>query len=286
MNKFLIIILSCFHLVACKVQPAVKTSLLWEVNGKKLASPSYLFGTMHLMCSKDLEVSEALNSTFSKTKQLYLELDMDDPSLILASMQGMMMKNGTSLDSLMNKSTYDSIATIFQRQTGIPLSLMKRAKPILTSAAIYPSLLGCEPEGWEKQFVALAKKNKIEVYGLEEAAEQFRIFDSIPYQLQADMFVSMLKNMDSTKKSFDQLLALYKKQDIDELAKLDQDDKMFQEYSGLMLTDRNKNWIKTIEKEMAATPTFIAVGAAHLGGKEGVINLLRNKGYTVKAVKF
>ncbi|MNY79236.1 TraB family protein [compost metagenome] len=53
----------------------------------------------------------------------------------------------------------------------------------------------------------------------------------------------------------------------------------------LMLFSRNKKWIPRMRKIMAVKPTFFAVGAAHLGGENGVIALLRKEGYKLRAVR-
>jgi uncharacterized protein YbaP (TraB family) len=80
---------------------------------------------------------------------------------------------------------------------------------------------------------------------------------------------------------------LYKNQDLQGLAALmtEEENKMYGGHADIMLTERNQSWIAGIEAAAKETPTLFAVGAAHLGGETGVINLLRKKGYKVEAVK-
>lgn len=285
MKKFL---LSVPYLLAAFIavgQAPKEKSLLWKVEGNGLNQPSYLYGTIHIMCPDDITVSPALEKAFAGTKQLYLELDMDDPSTMIKMMTGMMMKDGSSLRTLLPEKDYDSVAAIFKAKTNLSLGLLGRAKPILLMSMIYPSLLGCSPEGWETKFMKMAGDADMKILGLEKVEEQIGVLDSIPYKAQAEMFMKTMYNLDSAKMSFDKLVAIYKTQDIQKMVEESSSDEEFGAYEEVMLRNRNQNWIPVIIDAMKAMPSFFAVGAAHLGGEYGVINLLRKKGYKVTAVK-
>lgn len=285
MKKFL---LSVPYLIAglfAAGQAPKEKSLLWKIEGQELSKPSYLYGTIHIMCPDDIQVSPALQKAFSGTQQLYLELDMDNPATMLKMMTGMMMNDGSSLQTLLSEKDYDSVAAIFKSKTKMPLSMLNRAKPILAMSMIYPSLLGCSPEGWETEFMKMARENQMEVLGLEKVEEQIGVLDSIPYKVQAEMFMKTLYNLDSAKLSFDKLVEMYKRQDIQEMISQTAADEDFGDYEEVMLRNRNQNWIPVMAGAMKSMPSFFAVGAAHLGGEYGVINLLRKQGYKVTAVK-
>ena len=81
-----------------------------------------------------------------------------------------------------------------------------------------------------------------------------------------------------------QILDVYKDQDLESLNELFKADESLSEFADDLLNIRNKNWIPIIEKEIKNNSTFVAVGAAHLPGETGVLNLLKLQGYTVKAV--
>ncbi len=278
-------LLSLFS-VAFSQAPKEKT-LLWEISGKGISQPSYLYGTFHLMCAKDLQVNNIIKEKFNNSKQLYLEMDMDDPAIMMQMMTGMMMKNDTSLTDLINKNEYDSIAGIFQQLSGIPLSLLNKAKPLMAMAAIFPSLLKCtDAEGWEKIFTEMAKEQQKEIKGLETAQQQMDVMDSIPYKTQAQMLSKTLLNVDSTRKSLQELISLYKEKNIQELYKLMEADTDFSQYDSIMIVKRNHNWIPQITDQAKNKPTFFAFGAGHLAGKNGVIDLLRKAGYSVKPVMY
>jgi hypothetical protein len=78
--------------------PAPENALLWELSGKGLTSPSYLYGTIHMICAADYRMSDTITKAFDKSQQLYLELDMDDPAMMMKSMQLAIMKGKTLKD--------------------------------------------------------------------------------------------------------------------------------------------------------------------------------------------
>jgi len=286
MNKLFLLALL---FVACKSHeqtPPSNKTLLWQISGPGITKPSYLYGTIHIMCPDDIVVTEALSAKFNATKKLYLELDLSDPKTMTDAMAGMMMKGGVTLQQLLPKSTYDSVAPNFQKLAGISLAFVNTMKPMLAEAAIYPGLLGCAGEAWEQKFMQMAKAKQITVAGLETTKDQLDVIDSIPYKVQADMLAKSLSDIDSLRASFKQMLTIYKNKDLDSLNILMNDDPDFGQYESLMIDKRNAKWIPEIVTQAKLEPTFFAVGAGHLGGEKGVINMLRKKGFTVKPVEY
>lgn len=111
------------------------------------------------------------------------------------------------------------------------------------------------------------------------------IFDKIPQKFQLEEIVKSITENDMTQE-FIRLMDAYTSQDIERMYELGMDSSLFQEYADLILAERNKNWIPKIEELIKQTPTFVAVGAAHLPSKTGVIQLLKEKGYTVEPIIF
>ncbi len=133
----------------------------------------------------------------------------------------------------------------------------------------------------------ISKEQKEEIYGLETVAEQLDVFDAIPYQEQMNELVKTAKgDLKKDKDELDILMSTYKSEDIDAMVRLSKasENVMTSKYDDVLLNNRNKNWISKIEAVAKAKPTFFGVGAAHLGGDKGVINLLRKQGYKVEAV--
>ena len=98
------------------------------------------------------------------------------------------------------------------------------------------------------------------------------------------MLAKLLTDIDSSKKQLHEMLDLYNKKDINQLNILTSQDEDFGNYEGILLTERNNNWIPVIGEQAKKMPTFFAFGAGHLGGEKGVINLLRKSGFTVTPV--
>ncbi len=274
----------CFFVHA---QPALTNTLLWQITGPGISKPSYLYGTIHLMCADEIKVSDTLRAKFYSTKKLFLEINLDDPSVMVKTMQEMQMKNDTTLMQLLPASKYDSLAEQFKKLTGMSLSMMNRMKPELVETLIYPSLLGCESaEAWEQKFTQLAKANNMAINGLENVEDQLKIFDEIPYKDQAQELAETLNNIDSTKQNFNQLLLLYKQRNLGALCKMLNENNTLSQYDDLLLNNRNKKWIPEIIQQAKLQPTFFAVGAGHLGNANGLINLLAQQGYTVLPVNY
>ena len=287
MRKNLCCLLALFVLVhPLLAQKPKEKALLWKIESKGISKPSYIFGTIHLMCPDKIIVDTLIKQSFHATNQLFLEIDMSDPAMMTKAMQHMMMRGDTSLQDLLSKQDYDSMNAIFKRAAGMPMDIMAKAKPMLLMSAVFPSMLGCAPEGWEQQFQNMAKDKAIPLKGLETIEYQMRVFDTIPYKVQADMLKDLLYHLDSTKNSFNEMLNLYEQKDINKLHSMTVEDPQFGNYEALLLNNRNANWIKVITDAIKQTPTFFAVGAAHLGGDNGVISLLRKNGFKVSPVVY
>ncbi|WP_130733550.1 TraB/GumN family protein [Flavobacterium sp. J27] len=264
----------------------LENTLLWKISGNGIEKPSYLYGTMHAVCETNID--EAVLSAFDKTSQLYLEIDMDDPSLQATMMSKIMMKDGVTISSLVTEEESKQIDQFLKDNIGFSLKMMDNFKPFTLSSMYLPKLLDCPMIAVDAELMKISKEQNEEVYGLETIEDQFNVFDKIPYKVQVEELVKASKNnLASDKEEMVKMLAIYKSENIEEMLTLSKDsnNKMFSEYTDDLLNKRNKNWIPIIEKVVKLKPTFFAVGAAHLAGEEGVIKLLRKKGYKVEAVK-
>jgi len=282
--KKIIPLLLLLSLQALHAQKLEK-SLLWKISGKGIEKPSYLFGTIHASCDATLDKKtlEALD----QTTQLYLEIDMDDPDMQMEMMTEMMMKDGKTMSQMTSKEDFALLDAFLTEQTGFSLQLMNTIKPFFVSAMLIPKILDCEMQSIEMELMKISKEQHEEILGLETISEQMAVFDDIAYQDQMDELVKSVKNnLVNDKKEYQELLALYNSKDLTALLQASEksDNAMITKYKNELLTNRNKNWIPRIGKIISEKPTFFGVGAAHLGGENGIIMLLRKQGYTVEAV--
>lgn len=260
-------------------------SLLWEISGKGIL-PSYLFGTFHLMCKEDIKIGNTLQDIIKNADEVYFEVDMDDMAATLGALMFMNMKNDTSLADLYPPDQYKKIENYFKDSLDMPFSFLKRMKPMLLQALLYPKLMACKTmSGMEEALVQVAKENKKEIGGLETFAFQASIFDSIPYKLQASELLQMIDSLQQTRNMFDSMLAIYKSQDVNAIDAFTTDEFEDGNTREILLDNRNRNWVQLLPELIKKKRLLVAVGAGHLGGRNGVISLLRKKGYTVKPLE-
>jgi uncharacterized protein len=286
-------VLSVFILLSCKGQPAPKlainnneNTLLWQVTGNGLKKPSYLFGTFHIMCKNDIVLSKALQDALAFSKEVYFELDLDDPAATLGGIFFMNMKD-TTLQQLFSEKDFTKVERFFKDSLGMGLAAFKKMKPMMLTTLMYPKMMACKQQsGVEMELLAIAAKQKKEIKGLETIAFQAGIFDSIPYTTQAKALLKSIDSVSSYKKYFNTLMATYKEQNLQKIESLLSDTAFNEgEDNDIMLKNRNENWVKQLSTILKGNNIFMAVGAAHLVGKDGVIALLRKQGYKVEPLK-
>lgn len=291
MKQLLFYGLSSILFMSCVAQTKDKmiiqknnNTLLWQVSGKGLAKPSYLFGTFHLLCKDDIHFSDQLKKAMKASDKIYMEMDMDDPSIMLSGMMYMNMKDGKKLEDLYTPEEYKRLQNYFSDTLKMPLMLLQSAKPYFLVALLYPRMMDCPaPSGVEEELVKIAKEDKKEIKGLETMQFQASVFDSIPYEWQAK---ELLKNIDSFtvyKKEFATMLSFYKNQEMDSIkTMLGKSEFGSDKYDDLLLNNRNKNWVNQLNDIMKKESVFVAVGAGHLVGEKGLISLLKKEGYKVE----
>lgn len=299
-NKYILssfIFLSIF-LIACKstLQNSTQSlqnpekGLLWKIEGKGIKKPSYLFGTIHLIKSDDYFLPDGFNEAFDQSENVVFEIDMsqlDDMNEIMSLLPKVIMKDELSLSDLITAEEYDKVNQFFN-DAGIPLIFLERIKPLfLTMFAdtdIKPGVIESGVyKSYEMEFQKLAVEKGKKVMGLETIDYQINILDSIPYEEQARMLVKSLDQSKTEIPVMDTLIKMYKEQNISGMHKSIQTDEI-SKYEKILLNDRNENWIPVMSGIMKENTSFFAVGAGHLGGENGVINLLRKSGFKVTPV--
>ncbi len=269
-------------------------SLLWEISGNGLAQTSYLYGTIHMIGADDFFLTKKTKESFQKASKLTLEINMEemmDMSKMMPLLMQSFMKNDTTLKDLLTDEEYSRVKGHFEK-VGLPMMFVEKIKPMFLSALGNEDLASMNQSGdvksYEMEFMTMAKEREIPLDGLETAEYQMSMFDSIPYKAQAKMLVESIDSADegsSSKSQFEELVKLYKARDLYGLQEMLQTDETgIKDYEDLLLVNRNKNWIPVMEEMMQQGTVFFAVGAGHLAGEEGVVALLRHKGYKVEAI--
>lgn len=260
-------------------------SLLWEVSGKGLAAPSYLYGTIHMVCAEDTKMSEGLKNVIKKSKQVYFELDMDNMEEMMGVLRYARMNNGLKISDLVSPEDYQKIEEYFKNNKSVlPFGMMSRFKPYFITSVISEGIMDCKNKvSVEQMIMAEARQYDKEVNGLETMEFQASLFDSIPYEKQAQDLVTYVDSIDKFKDITMKMVEMYRNQDINNMDSLmEKSDPGMMQYMDILLYDRNKRWASQIPGQMFRMPTLFAVGAGHLGGPKGVIYLLKQQGFTVK----
>jgi uncharacterized protein YbaP (TraB family) len=266
-------------------------TLLWQISGNGLSRPSYLFGTIHMICSEEAALSDSLKAAIANSDAVYFEVDMDNLFEMLGVMRKMKMRNDTTLADLLSKEDYTKVKDYFEsNETLLPFSVLETCKPLLAASMLMEGNSGCEtPEAMEEVIMKEAKQHGKNVRGLETMSFQMSIFDTIPYKMQAMQLVKYVDDVDKgtndDTKEYDKLMKAYRDQDLTKLEELTKTTDMgIANFTDVLLYNRNKNWVEKLKTILPDKSVVVAVGAGHLPGDQGVINLLRKAGYIVKPV--
>ncbi len=290
-NKYILIIGLCFSQTIASFGQYAPTesdqSLLWRISGNGLKAASYIYGTIHVIPKKDFFMADTVRKALLGSDRVAFEIDMDDATNIwgqLMLMRRTLMRGDTTIDMLLSKKDYALVKKKMGFNNG--LKIMDRIKPMFLSTIISAKTSMGATESYEMNFYKLAKDNDKKVEGLETMKYQMSIFDTIPYKVQAQMLVESIKKESDGENEMDDLVALYKAQDLVGLGQMFKTDDGLMKYDDIMLNNRNRNWIPVMAKKMKKRKYFFAVGAGHLVGEKGVIALLRKSGFVVEPIKF
>jgi len=264
-------------------------ALLWKIEGNGLTAPSYLYGTIHLIDAEDYFLPTGTLAAIDNSEKMVFEIDMNEMS-DMGAMMGLMnkafMNDNKTLKDLISAEDYKLVEDHF-KELGMPLMMLERMKPmfltVFASGDMDPAGLQTgSMKSYEMEFLEIAKSSNKPVAGLETIEFQMSVFDSIPYDAQAEMLVETIKQGDTDSSDFDIMIKMYKGQKINDMVSMISDeDEQLSEYEDVLLNKRNEAWISGMKTMMNENPTFFAVGAGHLAGPRGVIHLLKKEGFTL-----
>lgn len=265
-------------------------ALLWKIRGNGLTSTSFLYGTIHIINADDFFFPDGTLEAIDASDKMVFEVDMNemnDMGTQMEMMKGAFMKDGLSLKDVMSAEDYKLVQAHFKKM-GLPMMMFEKMKPmfltVFASDDINPNdLQSGKIKSYEMEFLEIGKSDKKEMGGLETLEFQMSIFDNIPYEDQADMLIESIKSGDTGGDQFKEMVDMYKRQDISAMVEMfEQEEGGLEGHDDVLVVQRNKNWIPIMEEMMKEKVTFFAVGAGHLAGEKGVIQLLRDQGYTVQ----
>jgi len=268
---------------------APESSMLWKIEREDLTHPTYMLGTMHLINKEFYHFPEKLKKLVLGSKQLIMELD-GLPNQMEA-VELMRLPDSLSLSDYFNEDEMALIYRFAETELNMNRNMFNitfgKMKPFIILQLITQKQFEGETESYEMELMSLAKNHKIPTIGLETIKQQISFFDAIPAKEFGSIIKSYFENADSLKAQTRIMQEIYRSGDLDSLARyMVESSPELMEFEELLLTNRNLAWVPQIIKFIFEKPSFIAVGAAHLAGENGLIELLRKEGFTVTPVAF
>jgi uncharacterized protein YbaP (TraB family) len=277
-TKLTFLILLIFESIGSQAQ------LLYKIEGKDLQKPSYIYGTIHIMPKKQFVISEAINTALKECDALVMEVDINmDLKTKIDAAQRSLLPNGKTIADITSAENAQKIRQFCMDSLHWKESKyvrMSRLTPFFLTSIILQDLIG-KSKSFEVELNKLAEKNKMTTLGLETIQMQMDLVNDVPYEEQIKL---LLEGLTTNNSEYNTMLNCYLKQDLNKLGELMNDAELSPEFNANFLVKRNQNWIPQISKMVQEKPIFIAVGAGHLPGEQGVLKLLQEAGYTVSPI--
>ena len=271
---------------------SINAQLLYEISGGGLEKSSYLFGTHHMVSVETATKIEGVFRAFNDCSAVVGEFVDDNPE----EMQRQILAASKMEESIFKLLTSDEKALIdsaLQAELGLTLANVQYMRPnviaMIYEMTVRERVLKSQAGdmAMDSYFQVAGSELGKSVYGLETVEDQLKmLLRSITVERQAEILVETIRNTDNIITENAKLDSLYVKGDLEGLYEmLIEAEDMTEAEKFLLVDERNHDWLPKIEKHIKQESCFIAVGALHLPGNDGLINLLRKAGYKVKAVK-
>lgn len=260
-----------------------QNTLLWEISGNGLSAPSYLFGTIHIADKRAYQFNDSVLPKLNECQAFAMEINMDsvDETSLLGKM---MIEDGKTLEDIYSKKDYKMIKAALKKSTGFDISLFNSVKPfvILTMIEASKPAKSSMEDALDIYLSKQAKDKGKKVIGIETIDEQMDVISKMP----PGMVIDYIKNMGKQDKMTEQLIDAYSLQQLDKIKSImdNSGNALGAEFNKEILTKRNYIMADRISTFIASETLFIAIGSGHLPGDEGVISLLKKKGFTVSPI--
>ena len=289
-------LLSTINVVFSQTSTGKTGALLWKISGQDLDKPSYILGTFHLKPAEFLDSIPEARTALLSAEQVVGELSLSDMgSLQLQMQQTMMMPSDTTYQMLFSEEDYQFVSEQLSASIGIGLDQLRVLKPAginMTHVVImYQKLLpAVNPANTIDIAVQnIAMENDKPILGLETVDKQIYALFGASLKRQAELLLCNLKNKEYEISTIKSVIEYYNRFDLGKLYEISMSDDnpclSSQEEINRLNKDRNDSWMKILPDLMKDKSSFIAVGALHLAGEEGLLNQLEKLGYKVEPVK-
>lgn len=269
--------------------------LLWEISGNGASQKSYVFGTHHLVPVSFLDSVPNIYKCFNRTQVVVGEFVMSELNVAEKIQAAATLPEKYSYHELYSDSDYQFVSNELKEVLQLSLNELGRLKPAMIQnlflvtyhQKLFPN---ADNSMLDSYFQRVADEQGKKVVGLETVDDQIHLlFESQSIERQAFLLLGTIKEKDKTEQELTKLNRFYKTGNLEKLLIDFQNDTT--EFSPteiekyLLLDNRNLQWVSNLSPLLKQNSCFVAVGAMHLVGENGLINLLRKEGFRVKKVK-
>ena len=260
--------------------------LLWKIEGAG-TPPSYLFGTIHAEDARVLALPRQVESAFAGARSFTMEVVLD-PMAIVELTTAMMLEEGKTLRGLIGESRFREVEQAMSAR-GMPGAVVDTLKPW----AVFATLSTPKPATGlflDRVLYLEAVSGGKPVHGLETAAEQMGVFDGLSLRDQIALLDDTLDNLHRIDDLNRQLIDTYLQRDLAGLMALNErharegDPRLAALLTERLIVARNHRMAERMIPQLKEGGAFVAVGALHLPGEEGILRLLSRRGYRLTAV--
>lgn len=260
--------------------------LLWGIS-KPGIPPSYLFGTIHSEDPGVINLPAPVQQALDESDTIVLELLMDKEAMRYSA-TAMLMMDGRLLPEVIGQSLYDRVVSVVATR-GITEPVLSRMKPwaVAVTLSVPAQKTG---QVLDMALYQEALEQGKAVKGLETMQEQLDLFDSMPEADQITLLSDALEYFPELDAMYQQMLVAYRARDLGALMQINEsykeqgDQQMADDFQRRVIDERNRRMAERAQSILQTGKAFIAVGALHLPGETGLLNLLEQQGYRIKRV--
>lgn len=272
------------------------TPAIWKVSDAD--NSVYLLGSFHALKAEDYPLSATVLAAYADAERLAFEVapeELQSPELPAKMQQAALLPPGQNLQPLLTQTAWQQLQVWSRSNPAFPIASLNRMEPWFVAILVVNTQAksqGFEPGlGVDQHFMNAAKPAAKPSIGLEKASQQIALFDGMPAKAQQQLLQEALDaNVSDNIRDLEKLRHLWKTGDVAGLQR-ETVERMRREYPDLYQSvnaDRNRAWLPQVQAMLddeANDDTLVVVGALHLLGEDGLVQLLRKKGYRVERLK-
>jgi uncharacterized protein len=268
---------------------AQESSILWEITGNGITKPSYLFGSLKFIGEKEFFLPKEATEKIKQSVIFAIEDEVDHHAQHELN-KVLHFPKGESLSTHLSAEDYNKVVNFFESEFKISKKQFeaKYAKliPLAISISMTRLSLGEKVKFYDIELLKFAKSNKVKSYSLESVDREAKALTSFSIEDQTAALLHTVNNFEKQKTEFQKLMEDYPQGKLEEIFEytlhpLENN----QDFINTFFYQRNKEWMPKIEKMISENVAFISVGVSHLEGDGGLLNLFKEKGYTLTPIK-